>query len=98
MKEKEVMNERLAMLQQMDPYAGKYFSVEYLRRNILRQTDNEMKELDEQMASEIADGLVVSPVEMQQMEKAQMEMSMQPPEPPPEEPKLSEKDYKKGEI
>ena len=92
------MNERLAMLQQMDPYAGKYFSVEYLRRNILRQTDNEMKELDEQMASEIADGLVVSPVEMQQMEKAQMEMSMQPPEPPPEEPKLSEKDYKKGEI
>ena len=98
MKEKEVMNERLAMLQQMDPYAGKYFSVEYLRRNILRQTDNEMKELDEQMAAEIADGLVVSPVEMQQMEKAQMEMSMQPPEPPPEEPKLSEKDYKKGEI
>ena len=98
MKEKEVMNERLAMLQQMDPYAGKYFSVEYLRRNILRQTDNEMQELDEQMAAEIADGLVVSPVEMQQMEKAQMEMSMQPPEPPPEEPKLSEKDYKKGEI
>ena len=98
MKEKEVMNERLAMLQQMDPYAGKYFSVEYLRRNILRQTDNEMQELDEQMAAEIADGLVVSPVEMQQMEKAQMEMSMQPPEPPPEEPSLSEKDYKKGEI
>ena len=98
MKEKEVMNERLAMLQQMDPYAGKYFSVEYLRRNILRQTDNEMKELDEQMAAEIADGLVVSPVEMQQMEKAQMEMSMQPPEPPPEEPSLSDKDYKKGEI
>ena len=32
---------------------------------------------------------------MQQMEKAQMEMSMQPPEPPPEEPKLSEKDYKR---
>ena len=50
------------------------------------------------MAAEIADGLVVSPVEMQQMEKAQMEMSMQPPEPPPEEPSLSEKDYKKGEI
>ena len=48
------------MLQQMDPYAGKYFSVEYLRRNILRQTDNEMKELDEQMAAEIEMWLVVS--------------------------------------
>ncbi|BCV07289.1 MAG: hypothetical protein CM15mL1_0140 [Libanvirus sp.] len=89
------MNERLAMLQQMDPYAGKYFSVEYLRRNILRQTDNEMKELDEQMAAEIADGLVVSPVEMQQMEKAQMEMSMQPPEPPPEEPSCLKRTIKR---
>jgi|TARA_B100001057_G_scaffold501003_1_gene619620 hypothetical protein len=98
MKEKEVMNERLAMLQQMDPYAGKYFSVEYLRRNILRQTDNEMSEIDAQMAAEIADGTVVSPVEMQQMEKAQMEMQMQPPEPPPEEEGMSEKDYKKGDI
>ena len=98
MKEKEVMNERLAMLQQMDPYAGKYFSVEYLRRNILRQTDNEIDEINEQMQAEMDAGLIVSPAEMQQMEKAQMEMSLMPPEPEQEEVGLDPKDYEKGNI
>ena len=37
MKEKEVMNERMALLAQMDPFVGKYFSVEYMRRYILKQ-------------------------------------------------------------
>ena len=98
MKEKEVMNERLALLAQMDPYAGKYFSLEYLRRNILRQTDNEMEEIDQQMSAEMDAGLIVSPAEMQQMEKAQMEMSLMPPEPEQEEEGLDPKDYEKGNI
>lgn len=98
MKEKEVMTERLALLQQMDPYAGKYFSIEYLRRNILRQTDNEIDEIDEQMQTEIDAGLIVSPAEIQQMEKAQMEMSLMPPEQPEEEVGLDPKDYEKGNI
>ena len=55
------MNERLALLAQMDPYAGKYFSLEYLRRNILRQTDNEIDEINEQMQAEMDAGLIVSP-------------------------------------
>ena len=98
MKEKEVMNERLALLQQMDPYAGKYFSIEYLRRNILRQTDNEIDEIDEQMQAEMEAGLIVSPAEIQQMEKAQMEMSLMPPEQPEEEEGMDPKDYEKGNI
>tara|TARA_B100002019_G_scaffold226968_1_gene200065 strand:- start:2280 stop:2801 length:522 start_codon:yes stop_codon:yes gene_type:complete len=98
MKEKEVMNERLALLAQMDPYAGKYFSLEYLRRNILRQTDNEIDEINEQMQAEMDAGLIVSPAEMQQMEKAQMEMSLMPPEPEQEEEGLDPKDYEKGNI
>lgn len=98
MKEKEVMNERLALLQQMDPYAGKYFSIEYLRRNILRQTDNEIDEIDEQMQAEMEAGLIVSPAEIQQMEKAQMEMSLMPPEQPEEEVGMDPKDYEKGNI
>jgi hypothetical protein len=98
MKEKEVMNERLALLAQMDPYAGKYFSLEYLRRNILRQTDNEIDEINEQMQAEMDAGLIVSPAEMQQMEKAQMEMSLMPPEPEQEEVGLDPKDYEKGNI
>ena len=99
MKEKEVMTERLALLQQMDPYAGKYFSLEYLRRNILRQSDAEFQEIDKQMQQEVDAGLIVSPAEMQQMEKMQMEMSLMPPEPEVEEEQgLDPKDYEKGNI
>ena len=99
MKEKEVMTERLALLQQMDPYAGKYFSLEYLRRNILRQSDAELQEIDKQIAAEIDAGLIVSPAEIQQMEKMQMEMSLMPPEPEVEEEQgLDPKDYEKGNI
>lgn len=99
MKEKEVMTERLALLQQMDPYAGKYFSLEYLRRNILRQSDAEFQEIDKQIQEEVDAGLIVSPAEIQQMEKMQMEMSLMPPEPEVEEEQgLDPKDYEKGNI
>ena len=56
LKEKELLNERMALLAQMDPFAGKYFSLEYLRRQILRQTDSEFTEIDKQMKKEIKDG------------------------------------------
>ena len=54
LKEKEILNESLALLQQMDQFAGKYFSLEYLRRQILRHTDSEMQEIDKQIEQEIA--------------------------------------------
>ena len=98
LKEKELLNERLALLQQMDPYAGKYFSLEYLRRQILRQTDSEFNEIDKQMQDEIAAGKLIDPMQMQQMEVEQMAMSLQPPEPDPAEQGIDPKDYEKGNI
>ena len=100
MKEKEVMNERMALLAQMDPFVGKYFSVEYMRRYILKQTDAEFGEIDEQMQAEIEAGLVVPPAEIAQLEKMQMELAAMPPEPAPveEEPGVDPDDYKKGDI
>ena len=100
MKEKEVMNERMSLLAQMDPFIGKYFSLEYMRRYILKQTDAEFGDIDEQMSAEVEAGLVIPPVEMQKLELAQMELAATPPEPEPveEEPQMEPKDYKKGEI
>ena len=100
MKEKEVMNERMALIAQMDPFVGKYFSVEYMRRYILKQTDAEFGEIDEQMQAEIEAGLVVPPAEIAQLEKMQMELAAMPPEPAPveEEPGVEPQDYKKGDI
>ena len=39
------MNERLATLATIEPYIGKYYSNEYVRRKILRQSDSEIKKL-----------------------------------------------------
>ena len=49
LKEAEILAERIKMLSIAEPYVGKYFSTEYIRTKILRQTENEMKELDKQM-------------------------------------------------
>jgi len=55
------MNDRLGTLATIEPYIGKYFSVDYVRRKILRQTDAEMKEIDEQIEKEIKDGIIPDP-------------------------------------
>ena len=61
LKESEMMNERLGLAATIEPYIGKYYSAEYLRKKILRQTDQEIKEIDEQIAQEIKDGIIPDP-------------------------------------
>ena len=61
LKEKEMLTERLNLVTAMDPFAGRYFSLEYIRRQVLRHTDAEMKEIDKQMEKEIADGKLPDP-------------------------------------
>jgi hypothetical protein len=51
-KEQDMINNRLAVLGVVDAYAGKYYSIEWIRKNILRQTDDDIKEIDGQMAAE----------------------------------------------
>ena len=55
------MNERLGTLATIEPYIGKYYSVDYVRRKILRQTDTEMQEIDIQIEKEIAAGIIPDP-------------------------------------
>ena len=61
LKEKELMEGRLALAAQAEPYLGKYYSVEYMRRKVLRQTDEEIIEIDEQIENEISMGLLPDP-------------------------------------
>ena len=49
LKETELMNERMNILGQVEPYIGKYYSTDYVRRNILRQTDQEIFEEDQKI-------------------------------------------------
>ena len=61
LKDAELLNERLAMVATAEPYVGKYFSQDYLRRKILRQTDIEIVEQDRLIAKEIEEGIIPDP-------------------------------------
>jgi hypothetical protein len=61
LKETEMLNERLGILATIEPYIGKYYSTEWVRKKVLRQTDSEIEEMDEQIEQEIADGIIPDP-------------------------------------
>jgi len=61
LKETELMTERLNMVATAEPYVGKYFSQDYLRRKILRQTDEEIIEQNELIEKEIKAGIIPDP-------------------------------------
>ena len=61
LKETELMTERLNMAATAEPYVGKYFSQDYLRRKILRQTDEEIIEQDKLIEKEIKAGIIPDP-------------------------------------
>ena len=61
LKEIEIRNERLNVVNAMDPYVGKYFSIDYIRRQVLKQQDPEIKEIDKQIEQEMEEGLIADP-------------------------------------
>ena len=58
LKDAELMQERLGLVATADPYIGRYYSVNYIRRKILRQTDQEITEEDAIMEAEREDGTI----------------------------------------
>jgi hypothetical protein len=61
LKNSELLNERITMVATAEPYVGKYFSQDYVRRNILRQTDTEIIEQDDLIKKEIEQGIIPDP-------------------------------------
>ena len=61
LKESELMEGRLGMLATIEPYIGKYYSTEYVRKRVLRQTDQEIEEIDVQIEDEIQKGIIPDP-------------------------------------
>ena len=62
LKETELFNERLAAATAAEPYVGRYYSQDYVRRRLLRQTDEEILEQDKIMKKEIKDGVIPDPM------------------------------------
>jgi hypothetical protein len=61
LKDAELMTERLNIAATAEPYIGKYYSQDYVRRKILRQTDEEIIEQDKLIKQEIAAGIIPDP-------------------------------------
>jgi hypothetical protein len=52
LKNAEILRERLDMLGQVESYVGTYFSKEYVKKNILRMSDEEIEEIETQIGDE----------------------------------------------
>jgi hypothetical protein len=74
LKNVEIMKERLGILSDIDNYVGKYFSIAYIRKNVLQQSEDDIKEIDEQMQEEAAN-----------QEEVPVEEPPIPPAPPPQQ-------------
>ena len=63
LKESEMLLERIRVANEVRDYVGKYYSVEYVRKHILKQTDRDMEDIDNQIKQEIDDGIISAPTE-----------------------------------
>ena len=66
LKENEILTNRLQMLGQIQPLIGQYFSQEYVKRNILRMSDEEILMMQGQIDKEMASGQIAPAGEEQQ--------------------------------
>ena len=64
LKESELLQEKLGVIAAMEPYMGRYFSAAYVRNKVLKQTEDEIKEIDSQIDKEIEEGILPDPAAM----------------------------------
>ena len=61
LKKNELLTEQLGVVASMEPYMGKYFSNHYVRTKVLKQTEDDIKEIDKEIEKEIKDGSLMDP-------------------------------------
>ena len=54
LKDAEILKDRIEQLQGVSEYLGTYFSVEWVRKNVLKQTQQDIDEIDKQIEAEKA--------------------------------------------
>jgi polyhydroxyalkanoate synthesis regulator phasin len=94
LKEAELNTARIQLVSMADPFVGKYYSKEWVQKEILRFNDEQMEELEKQMKEEMKDMLPTDPETGEPMPgpvDAQMQQDQQqgaggPPGLPPPQP------------
>jgi hypothetical protein len=73
LKDSEMLLERLRLADTMRDYVGRYFSVEYVRKKVLRQNDREIEDINNQIKKEIKDGIIADPMQQYKSSKDTIE-------------------------
>ena len=69
LKDAEILKERLGLLEAIDPFVGKYFSIRHIRNKVLQQSEEDIKELDKEMEEEAAQQEENAPPEEEQAQQ-----------------------------
>jgi hypothetical protein len=77
-KESEMLKERMMNVQVADPFLGKYFSKRYIQREILKLTDEQIADMDEENAED-------AQLQQQKQEEMMQELGIDPNNPTGEE-------------
>jgi hypothetical protein len=81
LKDNDVLRDRIDMLNTLSNFVGRYYSEEYIRKNILKQTDEEIIEINGLIAKEQQEILLKQVEQQQQM----MALGIQPEQPQDEQ-------------
>ena len=76
LKDSELLLERIRLADSVREYVGKYFSVEYVRKKILRQNDREIEDINNQIRKEVKDGVIADPMQQYTAHKDEIEGDM----------------------
>jgi hypothetical protein len=80
LKQMELLKERVGLVTQMDPFVGKYFSSEFIRKQVLMQTEREYKEIDKQIKKDIETGIALDPIDTNILTQKSLENDAYAPE------------------
>jgi hypothetical protein len=91
LKQAEIMKERLGILSDVDNYVGKYYSSAWIRKNVLRLTEDDIEQIDKEIEEESAedDG---------EPEIPQIQQQQTPMAPPPQEVVINVKKEEKERV
>ena len=73
LKNLEMKTEQLNVLGLMDPFVGKYFSIEYIRSEVLGMTEKQMEEMDMHMGDDIESGRAINPTDLVAADQEQLD-------------------------
>lgn len=81
LKESEVLRDRMSLMRDINDYVGRYYSNEWVRRNILKQSDDEMEEIDAQIMEEMKNPIYNPPAETMPGQDGSAPPGSGPPDP-----------------